>query len=56
MLTVLGGLADYAEHVIMRSVVAGDLVSAGLRRCRAPHNPWPWWGLSVRVDATTGTR
>jgi hypothetical protein len=42
--------------VIMRSVVAGDLVIAGLRRCRAPHNPWPWCGLSVRVDATTGTR
>jgi DNA invertase Pin-like site-specific DNA recombinase len=41
ILTVLGGLADYADTAVMRSWAAGMQVWCGFQRRGAPHNPGP---------------
>jgi DNA invertase Pin-like site-specific DNA recombinase len=41
MLTVLGGVADYADSAVMRSWAAGMQAWPGFQRRGAPHNPGP---------------
>ena len=41
MLTVLSGIADYADTAVMRSWAAGMQAWPGFQRRGAPHNPGP---------------
>jgi DNA invertase Pin-like site-specific DNA recombinase len=41
MVTIIGGIADYADTAVMRSWAAGMQVGRGFQRRGTPHNPGP---------------